>query len=407
MQNLPIETKLDILKFLNFDHLCSVHQTNYYFNSLIDRYNGILPRKKFKYLSLVDRTEFFWHSFKLIKMESDVKTKKRWELPLQNRFTVFNEIIDGNEFMEKDNECLKKLRIAIKKKMPLYFCTEDMTTKDSIKNVAIRIVDFKSWFSGVVLNLPEYPKTIKEMEFIRYWLERLFLCFFEEAHFDYAIFNPEMIKLLFEKEENVQLQFNTTKALILFKNPILENYALKFIENHLSVKKLFRAEFDYSYRSEFSQYKGILLKLILNGGTKFPRISFTGSNIDLLPYKRFSTGSCRYLPIDSTFFELIINHIKNSQDCSNIVTYIGFPHVLLYKTDLKINYKNVGKKECKIEGELYTVEKHEVINSCYIKFYIFKLIKKYKFYGYVFIKNGYLKNEAFMGLKLANVRNQK
>ncbi|CAK5015522.1 unnamed protein product [Meloidogyne enterolobii] len=42
MLNFPVEVKLDILKFLNFDQLLSFQQTNYYFYCLIRQNESVL-----------------------------------------------------------------------------------------------------------------------------------------------------------------------------------------------------------------------------------------------------------------------------------------------------------------------------------------------------------------------------
>jgi len=44
--NLPVEVKLDILKFLKFKQLLSVQQTNYYFYCLIRQNEGILACRR-------------------------------------------------------------------------------------------------------------------------------------------------------------------------------------------------------------------------------------------------------------------------------------------------------------------------------------------------------------------------
>ena len=51
--NLPLESKLDIFKYLNIEQLTSVRQTNNYFNALIGRYEGELAREKLYSIEIV------------------------------------------------------------------------------------------------------------------------------------------------------------------------------------------------------------------------------------------------------------------------------------------------------------------------------------------------------------------
>uniref|UniRef100_A0A1I8B7A7 DDE_Tnp_IS1595 domain-containing protein n=1 Tax=Meloidogyne hapla TaxID=6305 RepID=A0A1I8B7A7_MELHA len=51
--NLQVESKLDIFKYLNIEQLTSVRQTNNYFNALIGRYEGELAREKLYSIEIV------------------------------------------------------------------------------------------------------------------------------------------------------------------------------------------------------------------------------------------------------------------------------------------------------------------------------------------------------------------
>nr|CAD2144420.1 unnamed protein product [Meloidogyne enterolobii] len=54
MYFLPAETKLDVLKCLNSDQLCSIKQANCYLRNFIDEHGAALARMEFAKLSIID-----------------------------------------------------------------------------------------------------------------------------------------------------------------------------------------------------------------------------------------------------------------------------------------------------------------------------------------------------------------
>ncbi|KAF7630989.1 hypothetical protein Mgra_00008764 [Meloidogyne graminicola] len=160
------------------------------------------------------------------------------------------------------------------------------------------------------------------------------------------------------------------KSFLIYSNPNFENYALKFILNYLSIKELFKIEFDDLYSNNFSQYKESILELLLNKGNKFPRISINGFVKNKPNYLSvFATSFLEpfsfTIPsnnIDSDIFDLIINNIENSEDCSNMVSAIDFPYIKWYKPNLPINAKNIEKEECIVKGKLCNFENYIIKN---------------------------------------------
>ena len=64
--NLQVESKLDIFKYLNINQLTSVRQTNYYFNALIGRYEEELAWQKFYRIEIVNRFISILFIFRLV-----------------------------------------------------------------------------------------------------------------------------------------------------------------------------------------------------------------------------------------------------------------------------------------------------------------------------------------------------
>jgi len=106
---------------------------------------------------------------------------------------------------------------------------------------------------------------------IRYWLERLFRCGYERAEFDNIIFNPVLIKLLFENEVK---ELNTRQTTLRYCLSKFESEAMKFVKDHLKIFDKFSVEF--TLYNEDSDFDGIILD-ILTEGTRFPYVCITNS----------------------------------------------------------------------------------------------------------------------------------
>nr|CAD2153999.1 unnamed protein product [Meloidogyne enterolobii] len=257
MYLLPSEVQLDIFKYLKFNQLLSIQQTNLYFRNFINKYEEELARKEFDRLEIVHYTHnSFIRSTKIIK-------------PNPNHF----------EF-QLSKHLEKKWIKGIEKSIPMFLSVDE-------RNMHIAIYRSERVFCSI---LPNFPKNIEEMKIARYLLDQLFKCAFETASFLKAIFNPQMIKLLFdENKTNIPLQIHSEKAFIFLTNNDFEKFAL----NHLISNKL----------TIYSGKQQNIFKILTNGANKF------------------STVCCSY---NTLIHDLIIQHIETSKNISKTVKEIKF-----------------------------------------------------------------------------------
>uniref|UniRef100_A0A1I8AWP8 F-box domain-containing protein n=1 Tax=Meloidogyne hapla TaxID=6305 RepID=A0A1I8AWP8_MELHA len=102
MYNLPLESKLDVLKYLNIEQLTSFRQTNRYFNALIGRYEEELARQE---LDIIDFDNVYPHvDYEFINIEDGVfklkmnnQLKKKWRSALNRQIPLYLNITDYNK----------------------------------------------------------------------------------------------------------------------------------------------------------------------------------------------------------------------------------------------------------------------------------------------------------------------
>ncbi|KAL7074757.1 hypothetical protein ACQ4LE_005455 [Meloidogyne hapla] len=298
MKNLQDEVKLDVLQCLNFNQLFSVRQTYYYFNWLIGKYEGILACKEFWQLNLGSKVSGTKIDFALL------------DGYLCRRFNNFPSC-----------ERKEKWQNALDRNIPLYIGGKPGST------YSVQLLPTDGLEPCLILNLPNIPKNIKEMLLIRFCFEQLFNIFIEDASLCEVTFNPELIKLLFEDEKNISLQFRTRISclhFILNDNKKIMDIAL----DHLFITKCLFIYFD-SYK-KIELFPDILI--LLNKGDKFPIIVFEGLNLEL--------------------YNMIINHIETSTNCSNLVHNILINFIIPWKI-------NLSNREVEIIDEVAKVEKDE------------------------------------------------
>jgi len=108
------------------------------------------------------------------------------------------------------------------------------------------------------------------MKIARCILEQLFKCFFEFVQLDKVIFNPQMIKLLFdENKPNMPLQLHSQSAHLFILNKS-DDCLLEFILNHLIFKEF---TVDFWKFNRRMQNINILFGILTKGEDKFGVVS--------------------------------------------------------------------------------------------------------------------------------------
>ncbi|KAL7074143.1 hypothetical protein ACQ4LE_006869 [Meloidogyne hapla] len=245
--NLQVESKLDIFKYLNIEQLTSVRQTNNYFNALIGRYEGELAREKLYSIEIVELCEGY--NYKFISLQ------------------------DGVFKLKITDQLMEKWNSAVDRQIPFYLNNDK-------NQIVIRI------YLGPVygsLNLPTIPKSIEEIKIIRCWIEKISRCYFTEFNFISSVINPELIQLIFDNEEINKIKFNCHKCWDLY---IYDETTLLFYLNRLVIDDLFLV--NLCNDNTFNQQSiDILFKFLL----KIPTVFIGNSK-------------------DSTFCKIILNHIE-------------------------------------------------------------------------------------------------
>uniref|UniRef100_A0A1I8BLJ8 F-box domain-containing protein n=1 Tax=Meloidogyne hapla TaxID=6305 RepID=A0A1I8BLJ8_MELHA len=254
MINLPPETWLDIFKFINYNQLCNLRLTERFFLKLIDEHKNELALKEF-------------YSFELDRVGHDYMNN--WEKAKD----IYKDMIFkfGHGFInlfEPDEKLIKKWNTALSENIPLFLPDMFTRLKPSEYIIVITKKERDPYNQRIRLSLPHFPERIGQLIFIRYWLEQLSFCSFKSS-FNYcdcyfAIFNPKMLKLIFE-----EINFYTKIAgLHIAKNDLEFNkQAIEFISKYLIVTKCL-------YLCIGNNYEENIIKYILNNGKKFNKISF-------------------------------------------------------------------------------------------------------------------------------------
>nr|CAD2199631.1 unnamed protein product [Meloidogyne enterolobii] len=280
MKNLPVEIKLKILKYFDFDDLFSLKQTNRHFRNLIFKYEDDLARKKHRSLSIIECQEYMPNSVII-------------DLPLTSQF------LDKVKRFA-DYECTgltyKKWKSAIARQIPLYLIINEKYSPLN-KKIALSVDTFGELFN---LHLPLFPKSIEYLKIIRYWLKKIVRCVFNLINFTNCVFNPEIIELLFDREEIQKFKFCGETIKIFCQNTNLFKFTFGYLEINKNIYLICNG---YDNMREFN----ILLNILLNEGNKIPQVYINRPN-------KYFVALCNQL----------LEHIETSKDCPKMVPNIVF-----------------------------------------------------------------------------------
>nr|CAD2178339.1 unnamed protein product [Meloidogyne enterolobii] len=267
--SLPTETKLDILKFLSYEELCSIKQTNLYFRDFINKFEGELARQKLPFRISINFDKID-DPCKLIRPKVE-----DFDFPL-------------NEKLEM------KLKNGLVNPIPLYLPNQNLD-----KNIIVCLSKVKKppsfGFEKLhILQLPTIIKSKEDMKIVYYYLNKLFNCSFEFGHFYEFIFNPKLIELLFGNAKRFYIQ---DSSLIITDYNI--GNIFQFILNHLvsaTLEIFFLVE-----KNIMKKYINMLFKILFLENFKKVNLMFDNSaeNLDIVEY------------------------IATSIDCSEIVSAIN------------------------------------------------------------------------------------
>ncbi|KAF7624693.1 F-box domain-containing protein [Meloidogyne graminicola] len=161
----------------------------------------------------------------------------------------------GVVYYPLDEQLLEKWQSAIDKQIPLFLFDNDTCPKGFFVYIS-----FLNKKKNLKFKLPIYPKNIKELQIIRFWLEQLFRCSFQK-----------MIKLLFENNnKNINLYIQDLYS-IYFYNSIYKSQ-FEFIIDHLIITE--EMTLNFAFIDNKDEQNNYLLKLLFNCGKRINCILF-------------------------------------------------------------------------------------------------------------------------------------
>ncbi|CAK5076696.1 unnamed protein product [Meloidogyne enterolobii] len=273
---LPTETILDVFKFLSYNQLCSIKQTNFYLHDFVNYFEEELAREKLYEISIEDFEQYKQH-------------------PLTEAENLYFSLNDGQlEEMWKN---------GIGNPIALY-----LPNQDSNKNLVIRLTKLFDSEYVLLLQLPTIIKSKEDIKIVYNYLNKLFNCSFERGNFKEFLFNPELIKLLFGNAKALK-RIYIKKCLMSITNHNIENF-FQFSLDHLECKTL-RSYFQI-HEDIMEKYKDILFKTLIKGD------NFGKIKLD------FHSPSSRYdqFRIGKLLSDYIVEYVARVKHCSKVVNNI-------------------------------------------------------------------------------------
>ncbi|CAK5036245.1 unnamed protein product [Meloidogyne enterolobii] len=240
--NFPVETKIDIIKCLNFNQMTVIQQINRHFFELINKYLKELPRQKFSTMQIT-RGEYTGNIIKPepFNFEMSEELNRKW-----------CSAIFGRVFICYSYKTLKAFTIKFKEKgcKPIY------------------------------LYLPIYPKNTLDMQILYCVFYQLSQCFFEKIEFDRVVFNPKIFELLYDSDKPIQFLCGNILQLTLCK-PLFDKNAFKLFQKNLSISGIVSVNAFSNHRLYTQEYEKIILEFLLKGGDQIPQIAINSLTLEI------------------------------------------------------------------------------------------------------------------------------
>ncbi|KAL7078865.1 hypothetical protein ACQ4LE_001873 [Meloidogyne hapla] len=350
-----IESLLDSLKFLDYSKLSILQQVNRQFFVFIKRYRNELALKEFSQIEII--------------ADNDVRLSV-----YRRAVDVVNEVEEqfGSEIydFELNEDQREKWIDALENHIPLYLSEAilEMSQANDVDSFLIFIT--RKEIDNIqqpqlCIELPYYPATISDLCYIRFWLFQLSQCIFNSSDFSRAIFNPQLVCLLFcnFNSDGSQLlkpgiQFQSNSVWLNTGSFITENqeehqHTLKFVEKYLNIY--------CKLHLRVHAYFDGLLHFLLNFGGKVEQVVF-----------HYGPGH-----LNVELHNLLVYHAEMSKNCLKIIPKICFENADDFPwPDLCTKTKII--EEGNVEDGLY-LTKYKILN--YYSSSVYFLIKIFHLFG--------------------------